>query len=258
MARELRRMLPAAPLVYFGDTARTPYGTKSPETLIRYALEDARFLIGKGAGLIVIACHSAASVATEALRQELRAPVFEVITPSIDQAVAKTKKKVIGLMGTRATVSSRVYEREIGARNDGIKVYSQACPLLVPLVEEGWFDARETRMIIKRYLRPLKNNGIDTLVLGCTHYPLLKPVIAEKIGKRVEIIDPSAEAARAVRDYLEADRALYATRDDRIAESERKGRAEARFFMSDLTPATERIARWFLGENVRLERDGPD
>lgn len=245
VVRELRRMLPHRRLVYFGDTARTPYGAKSPETLIRYAIEDAQFLIDHGAGLIVIACHSAASVATEVLRKRLNVPVFEVITPSINQAVARTRKKAIGLIGTRATVSSMVYEREIGAKDPDIKVYSQACPLLVPLVEEGWFDACETRMIVKKYLRPLKDKQIDALVLGCTHYPLLKPIIMKKMGKNVEIIDPSQEAARAVRDYLGDNDAVRTPEDTR---------AGARFFLSDLTPVTERIVRWFLGENVRLEK----
>jgi glutamate racemase len=245
VVRELRRMLPHRRLVYFGDTARTPYGAKSAETLIRYAIEDAKFLIDHGAGLIIIACHSAASVATDALRKELNVPVFEVITPSIDQAVARTRKKAIGLIGTRATVSSMVYEREIGARDPDIRVYSQACPLLVPLVEEGWFDARETKMIVKKYLRPLKDRQIDAMVLGCTHYPLLKPIIMEKMGKNVKIIDPSQEAAMAVRNYLG---------DNDAVRTPESARAEARFFLSDLTPVTERIVRWFLGEDVRLEK----
>ncbi|MGQ9499031.1 MAG: glutamate racemase [Dissulfurimicrobium sp.] len=245
VVRELRHMLPHRRLVYFGDTARTPYGAKSAETLIRYAIEDAKFLIDQGAGLIVIACHSAASVATDVLRKKLNVPVLEVITPSIDQAVARTRKKVIGLIGTRATVSSMVYEREIGARDPDIKVYSQACPLLVPLVEEGWFDTRETRMIVKKYLRALKDRQIDVLVLGCTHYPLLKPIILEKMGKNVEIIDPSQEVAKAVKDYLG---------DSDAAMMHQGVRAEARFFLSDLTPVTERIVRWFLKEDVRLEK----
>lgn len=246
VVRELRRILPHKRLIYFGDTARTPYGAKSPETLIRYAVEDAQFLIDHGASLIVIACHSAASVATEVLRNRLDIPVFEVITPSIDQAVAMTRKKAIGLIGTRATVSSKIYEKQIETRDPDIRVYSQACPLLVPLVEEGWLDTRETRMIVKKYLRPLKDKQIDTLVLGCTHYPLLKPIIAKKIGKNVKIIDPSQEAARAVKNYLEGNNAATKTPENI--------RAEARFFLSDLTPVTERIVKWFLGENVRLEK----
>jgi len=244
VVREIKQLLPAQPLIYFGDTARTPYGTKSPETIIQYAREDTRFLLEHGAGILVIACHSAASTATSALRQEFSEPIFEVVTPSIEQALALTRRKIIGLIGTRATVTSGVYEKAIYARLPDTKVYGQACPLLVPLVEEGWLKARETRMIVKKYLRPLKNRQIDTLILGCTHYPLLKRIIREKMGKKVKIVDPSAEIARAVYSYLE-------TKDQLSEESH--GR-EDRFFVSDLTPTTQEVVQCFLGRRVRLEK----
>ncbi len=243
VVRELKKLLPNQPLIYFGDTARTPYGTKSHETLIQYAREDTRFLLGHGAGLVVIACHSAASAATSILRQEFSVPIFEVVSPSVDQAIAITRQGVIGLIGTRATVTSGVYEEVIRSRLPAAKVYSQACPLLVPLVEEGWLKARETRMIVKKYLRPLRDRQIDTLILGCTHYPILKRIIQEKAGKRVKIVDASAEVARAVYSYIEAEGQL----------SEKSIRHEDRFFVSDLTPASQEVARLFLGNRVRLE-----
>lgn len=244
VVRELKRLLPAQPLIYFGDTARTPYGTKSQETIIQYAMEDTRFLLERGAGILVIACHSAASTATSILRQEFSEPIFEVITPSIEQALALTKRKIIGLIGTRATVTSGVYEKAIHARLPHTKVYSQSCPLLVSLVEEGWLRARESRMIVKKYLRPLKNRQIDTLILGCTHYPLLKQIIQEKIGKNVKIVDPSAEIASVVYSYLKA--------KNQVSEKSH-GRVD-RFFVSDLTPTTQEVVQCFLGTRVQLEK----
>ena len=244
VVREIKQLLPAQPLIYFGDTARTPYGTKSPETIIQYAREDTRFLLEHGAGILVIACHSAASTATSALRQEFSEPIFEVVTPSIEQALALTRRKIIGLIGTRATVTSGVYEKAIHSQVSDTKVYSQSCPLLVPLVEEGWLKARETRMIVKKYLRPLKNRQIDTLILGCTHYPLLKRIIREKMGKKVKIVDPSAEIARAVYSYLETKGQL----------SEESHGREDRFLVSDLTPTTQEVVQRFLGRRVRLEK----
>ncbi|MEF3168800.1 MAG: glutamate racemase [Deltaproteobacteria bacterium] len=245
VVREIERLLPHHPIVYFGDTARTPYGSKSRETLIRYAREDTRFLLDQGADIVVVACHSAASAATHVLRSDFSVPVFEVITPSINEAVAMTKKGVIGLIGTRATITSGIYETEIGRLAPGARVLSQACPLLVPLVEEGWISARETRMIVSRYLRPLKGKGMDTLVLGCTHYPLLKRIIQEKVGRRVQIVDPSAEVARAVRDHIAS---------NGIGDAGETGGAESRFFLSDLTPSTQRIVESFLGRKVDIER----
>ncbi|NIA08544.1 MAG: glutamate racemase [Nitrospiraceae bacterium] len=243
VVRELKKLLPCQPLIYFGDTARTPYGTKGHETLIQYAREDTKFLLKHGADLIVIACHSAASAATLALRQEFTVPIFEVVSPSVNQAIAVTRRKVIGLIGTRATVTSGVYKNAILSRLSDAKVYSQACPLLVPLVEEGWLKAKETRMIVKKYLRPLRDRQIDTLILGCTHYPLLKEIIQEKAGKRVSIVDASAEVARAVYSYIEEKGQL----------SKKRIASKDCFFVSDLTPATQEVARLFLGNQVRLE-----
>ena len=244
VVRELKSLLPNQPLIYFGDTARTPYGTKSHEIITEYAREDIRFLLERGAGLVVIACHSAASTATSILRREFSVPIFEVVTPSVDQAIALTRRKIIGLIGTRATTTSGVYEEAIISRISDAKVFSQACPLLVPLVEEGWLKARECRMIVKKYLRPLKNRQIDTLILGCTHYPLIKQTIQEKIGKRVKLVDPSAEEARTVCSYIEA--------EDQIAAASNAD--EDRFFLSDLTPATQEIVQRFLGNKVPLRK----
>jgi len=246
VVRELLELLPNVPIVYFGDTARTPYGTKSIQTLVEFARQDVGFLMRHGAKIIVIACHSAASAASDILKAELDIPVYEVISPSVEQACLLTKNKRIGIIGTRATVSSRVYMRSIPQRLPDVQVFQQPCPLLVPLVEEGWLKCRETRMIVKRYLRPLKNHQIDTLVLGCTHYPLLKSIIQEKAGKRIRIVDPSREVVRQVARQIKKGGSGLAGKPD--------AQADHRFFVSDLTPHTEEIVAKFLGRRVRLEK----
>lgn len=242
VVKEILKRLPGFSIVYFGDTARTPYGTKSQEILKRFALEDAEFLIGKGAKIIVIACHSAASCATFSLKEKLNMPIFEVVTPSVSEACKLSRSGRIGIIGTRATVASNIYERLIPQRRPEAKVFQQPCPLLVPLVEEGWLNKRETRMIIRRYLRPLKDKQIDTLVLGCTHYPLLKPVIKEKAGKRIKIVDPSKEVAKKIASFLE---------EDESVEIDTGGKHE--FFVSDLTAHTTEIVQRFLGQKVELK-----
>ncbi len=243
VVKELKRLMPDQPLVYFGDTARTPYGTKGRDTIIRYAKENANFLLRKGAEIIIIACHSAASVATESLRDDLDVPIFEVVTPSVEQALRLTRNKRIGVIGTRATISSRIYERLIGEQDKSIKVFGQPCPLLVPLVEEGWLNARETRMIVKKYLRPLKMQQIDTLVLGCTHYPLLKDVIQQKAGKRVKIVDPSAQVAEAVHEHL-----------SKLGLEGKEKKVEDLYYVSDIAPATAEIVKNFLGRRINLQQ----
>jgi len=246
IVRELLRRLPGFRLIYFGDTARTPYGTKSPETIITYAIEDTKFLLEHGAKIIVIACHSASSVATEALRERFPGvPIFEVVTPSVKKALAVTRKKIIGVIGTRATISSGVYQRKVATLAPEVKVYGNACPLLVPLVEEGWLKKPETRRIVKKCLIPLKMRGIDTLVLGCTHYPVLKPIIQAKAGKRVTLVDPAEEVAQEVVQYLE--------RNPQIRK-ELAGGEEHEIYVSDLTEAFEKIARLFMGRKVLLRK----
>ena len=244
IVKELVKKLPDLRLIYFGDTARTPYGTKSPETIIAYAIQDTEFLLEHGAKIIVIACHSASSVATEALRERFpEVPIFEVVSPSVRKALKITRKKVIGVIGTRATISSGIYQRKVRELDETVKVYGNACPLLVPLVEEGWLKKPETRMIVKKCLIPLKMRGIDTLVLGCTHYPVLKPVIQAKAGKRVKLVDPAEEVAEEVAAFLQENPELS-------ARLERGGEHE--FYVSDLTPSFEQVARVFMGRRVRL------
>ena len=244
VARAVEQLLPNHPLLYLGDIARTPYGTKSARTIIDYSVENTHFLVQNGANIIVIACNSASSVATERLRQEFNIPIIEVITPAVEQAISKSRTGRIGVIGTRATIRSCVYEHKIKQKSDKYKVFSKACPLLVSLVEEGWTGKRETKMILRRYLHDLKNQQIDTLVLGCTHYPLLKHLIQDRIGRKVSLIDSSEATAQFLKDYLENDAHFPAESDYDPSRN--------RYFVTDLTEAAEHIANKIFGRKMKL------
>ncbi|HHB76791.1 MAG TPA: glutamate racemase [Desulfobulbus sp.] len=246
VARAIEQLCPDYPLIYFGDIARTPYGSKSPETIQRYAVNNTNFLLDQGAELIVIACNSAASTALPALHDQFDLPILDVITPAVQQAVKVTKNGKIGIIGTRATIKSTIYEQGITTRRPGSKVFSQPCPLLVPLVEEGWLGKRETKMILRRYLYPLRRHQIDTLVLGCTHYPLLKQLIAPRIGRRVQLIDSSVAVARTLQSFL----AGHAD----LAEKLYQPQTKSRFFVSDLTETAGQLAAHIFGRFITLEK----
>jgi glutamate racemase len=244
VVRALKRHLPEYDILYFGDTARTPYGTKSPETVVQYAIEDAEILLQRGAQILVVGCNTASSVATDILKERFDVPIFEVISPAVLEAVSGPKTRRIGIIGTRATINSGVYEEKIRAARPDMKVYANACPLLVPLVEEGWFKKAETRRIVKKYLHPLKLKQIDTLILGCTHYPLLKEIIQAKIGKRVRVIDSSEALSVLVKDFLYD--------NPRIAGSLKK-QGSCQFYVSDVTEPIQKLARSILKTASRLE-----
>ncbi len=245
VARAVEKLLPDYRFAYFGDRARTPYGSKSPETIISYARENTEFLLAQGAKIIIIACNSAASVASEILREEFSVPIFEVISPAVTKAVATTTSGRIGVIGTRATIKSGIYESKIKDREADYKVFSAACPLLVPLVEEGWLNRRETKMILRRYLHPLKLKQVDTFVLGCTHYPLLKKLIQPRIGKRVNIIDSSEEVAQSLRLFLQS--------HPEIEQSlSREGGNQ--YHVSDVTDAALETAKRVFGRKIELEK----
>lgn len=241
VARAIENFLPKYPLLYFGDTARTPYGTKSAEVIKDYSLRNGEFLIKKGAKVIVIGCNSASSVATEALRKEFNVPVYEVIGPAAAKASAVTSSGRIGVIGTKATIHSRIYEKTIASIRPDCTVFSKACPLLVPLVEEGWHNKQETKMIIRRYLHSLKNMQIDTLILGCTHYPLLKDLIHNRVGKKVNLIDSSIEIAAK----LHNERRLFPKENasDPVIHQ---------FYFSDITESVQSIASSIFGCSVEI------
>lgn len=245
VVRAIMDSLPEHDIIYFGDTARTPYGTKSGGTVIEYSVENAEFLIEKGAKIIVMACNTASSVATQTLKDRFDLPIYEVISPAVDLALEKTRKNIIGVIGTRGTIESRVYEEKIRQLRPGAKVYQVSCPLLVPLVEEGWTNRPETTMIVKKYLHPLKVRQIDTLILGCTHYPVIKEIIGRKIGKKVNIIDSSVALAGQIKQFL---------KNNPQTEACLGKNQTARFFVSDVTKQFEKTAARVLRRKIQLTR----
>ena len=252
--RAVRERLPSEHLIYLGDTARVPYGNKSPATIARYAIEDTQFLLSKGVKMIVIACNTASALAAPALRAQFPGlPILGMIGPGARAAVAATRNQRIGVIATAATIGSGAYEsriREAMAGDTPATIISKACPLFVPLVEEGETDSDITRLVAAKYLSPLKADAIDTLVLGCTHYPLLKHVIAETMGPGVTLVD-SAEAAAA-----ETAQHLHDTGMLRGESSP----GEEHFYVTDAAQRFHRIAESFLGhppEHLALAELGP-
>ena len=246
----LQRIMEALPrenTVYLGDTARSPYGTKSAETVLRYSFENSDFLIQKGVKIVVVACNTSTAIALEALKESLSIPVVGVIEPGVKRALEKTSSKRIGVIGTEATIQSGAYTRALKALDPGVEVYSRSCPLFVPLVEEGWLDHPVVNMTVESYLGSLKQSGIDTLILGCTHYPLLKKAIRKFMGRGVELVDSAEETAKAVGAILRQ-RSLGRTR----------GKGSASFFVTDVPDRFVKVGRRFLGEKVdsavRIER----
>ncbi|MGB9976889.1 glutamate racemase [Thermovenabulum sp.] len=203
VAKEIMELLPGESIVYLGDTARVPYGSKSPETITRYAFEGLNFLLSKDVKLVVIACNTVSATCLEKLQESSNVPVIGVIDPGAKAAVRATRGKKVGVIGTERTVKSGAYEIAIKNMDQSIIILSKACPLFVPLVEEGWLDKEATYLTIAEYLMPLKKQGIDTLVLGCTHYPLLKPAISRVLGEGIKLVDCARETAAVVKSTLE-------------------------------------------------------
>jgi len=241
VVRELLRQLPHESLIYFGDTARVPYGNKSPETVRRYAREILAFLLERDVKLVVVACNTVSAHALEDLRAAAPVTVEGVIEPGARAAVGASRGGRIGVVGTAGTVASGAYVRAIEAANGKAQVTSQACPLFVPLVEEGWLDHAATRLIAEEYLAPLRAASVDTLVLGCTHYPLLKPLLGALLGPGVALIDSAQETAAAVAREL-ARSTLHAPATTT---------AHVHFVVSDDVKRFVRVGRMFLGERVK-------
>ncbi|MBA3274043.1 MAG: glutamate racemase [Chthoniobacterales bacterium] len=198
----LRRLLPNESIYYIGDTARVPYGGKSASTVQRYSLEIAALLLAENAKTIIVACNTASALALPLLQERLAVGVTGVIAPGADAAAAATRNGHVGVIGTRATIKSGAYERALRELNSAVRVTARACPLLVPLIEEGWLESEVTDKILLGYLDPVLQDGIDTLVLGCTHYPLLRPAIARLLGDSITLVDAAENCANAVRKLL--------------------------------------------------------
>lgn len=206
VAAAMRDLLPAENIFYIGDTARVPYGGKSPTTIERYSIEISGLLLAEQAKVIVVACNTASALGVPRLQELLKVPVIGVIQPGAQAAVAATRKGVIGVIGTRATIYSRAYERAIHAIEPDVRVISQPCPLLVPLIEEGWLDDPISEQVIRRYLEKLVREGVDTLVLGCTHYPLLRDAIKRYVGPEITLVDSAQNCALAVQSLLKKEK----------------------------------------------------
>lgn len=204
VAREIMRNLPKEDIVYFGDTARVPYGSKSKDNIIRYSRQIIHFLQTKGVKAIVIACNTASALALDAVKDEFDIPIIGVVEPGARAALAVTKTKKIGVIGTEATVRSSMYEKIIQGIDSGVSVVAKACPLFVPLVEEGFKKHHVTDEIIDYYLASLKESDIDALILGCTHYPLLRSKIREYVGEKITLVNPAYETAMDLKNLLQA------------------------------------------------------
>lgn len=203
VVRRVLEILPNEALIYFGDTARVPYGSKSSETIKRFSFEITNFLTSKKVKLIIVACNTVSATALKWLRTKFDLPIIGVIEPGAEASLKASKNKKIGVIGTRATIESSAYRKILEAMEPKVKVYSQSCPLLVPLVEEGWIEGLSTMLIIEHYLKGLKNKGIDTLILGCTHYPLLQKEIEKVMGNKVKVIDSATVVALKAKEVLE-------------------------------------------------------
>lgn len=246
VVRHLRRLLPEWDIVYFGDTARVPYGTKSDATVRRFAGEAARFLTQFGVSHLVVACNTVSAVAIRSLAREFQGlPVDGVILPGADAAVKATRSGRIGVIGTRATIASGAYEHAIAAaaRHAGTKtrVFTEPCPLLVPLAEEGLAGSRAAREVLRDYLAPLRARRIDTLILGCTHYPPFKPAIRSILGPRVTLIDSGEATAR---------RLARALRREAKADGRARRGGTLRCYVSDIPRQFEAVGRRFLGSRL--------
>lgn len=206
VAREIIRQIPQERIVYFGDTARVPYGSKSTETLIRYTRQICRFLKTREVKAIVVACNTASAVALEVVKDELDIPIIGVVRPGAKAAAEATKNKKIGIIGTEATVNSGIYAKLIRELLPEAEVIGKACPLFVPLVEEGWTKDPVTEAVATRYLESLQQSQIDTLVLGCTHYPLLRHLVGKIMGESVTLVNPAYETALELRTLLEREK----------------------------------------------------
>lgn len=249
--KEIKKALPRFSYIYLGDNLRAPYGGRSQSAIYKFTEQAVNFLFKQGCQLVIIACNTASSEALRKLQQEwlpIHYPdrrILGVIRPVAEEAAKVSRFGKIGVVGTRATVESGAYERELKTQNLRLKIYQNACPLLVPLVEEGWLGKTETRMIVKKCLRPLKDQKIDTLILGCTHYPLLMKEFVRVAGKRVKVLDAPKIVADKLVDYLKCHPEI---------ESKLKKDGQARYLTTDSANKFETLGSRFMGNKIQGEK----
>lgn len=240
VVRQIRRLLPREGVMYFGDIARLPYGTKSGQQIRKFSLENTEFLLRQGVKAIVIACNSSSSAAYSFLRKRFSIPMVSVIEPAVEVCLEKTRAGRVGVIGTSATIESHVYEVALLEKRPSIKVFAKSCPLFVPLVEEGWLNGGVTERVIEKYLTPLAKKKIDTLILGCTHYPLLREQIQNFFGPLVKLVDSAEPTVRKLHSLLEKKGMLANTRRDSCFQ----------IFTSDLPRNFLSVGEKFLGEKL--------
>lgn len=243
VAKAVMKALPHEPIIYIGDMARLPYGNKSKAAIIEYTIECVGFLVSHGANVIVIGCNSASSVALLAVRKKFAVPIFGVIDPAVLAALNATKNNRIGVVGTRATIGSGIYKKKLLAKNKNVHVFENAAPLLVPLIEEEWGATKPAKEIIATYCAPLKKANVDTLILGCTHYPALMAEIQKAVGKNVHLISSADAVAHTLKSFLKR---------DTIGASRVTPKA-SRFYVTDRTPFAERVAKTWLQQPITLK-----
>jgi glutamate racemase len=247
VVRALHHRLPNENIVYFGDTARVPYGPKSPQVVREYAAQDADFLTAHDVKIVVVACNTVSAVALDVVQKRARVPVVGVIQPGADAAVAASRKRRIGVIGTVATIQSGAYMHALRQRDPSIQTFSRACPLFVPLAEEGWIDHKVTQMVAREYLFQLRLEKIDTLILGCTHYPVLRAAIQDAVESNVVLIDSGEAAAREVEQVLDRENLRNPSSQN----------PNLQYHVSDLPSKFTEIGERFLGEKMgRVHRVG--
>ncbi len=235
--RSIRKVLPHRDLIYFGDTARVPYGSKSKETIIRYSLQNANFLIQRGIDLLVVACNTSSAFALKRLKKEFDIPIIGVILPGVKKAIHTTKNKRIGLIGTEGTIKSKAYEKRINQFCSECEIIAKSTPLLVPLVEENWIQHRVTDLVIQEYLRSILKQNVDTLIMGCTHYPVLKKNLKRIMKGQLNLVD-SAESVAEVIKY-------------EFSDAEVDGNGKSEFFVSDNPEKFKIIGERILGFSIK-------
>ncbi len=242
--QQIMHTLPQENIIYFGDTARLPYGEKSPETIIRYSIENTHFLLSHDVKAIVVACNTATALAIDELGKQFQIPLIGVIEPGVEKAIELSKTGNIAVLGTRGTINSGVYSREIWKRKPEAIILPIACPLLVPLVEENFIDHAVTRMILKDYLKPIIESNVDTVLLGCTHYPLLANLIQEEVGPDKKVINSASACAQRLRHVLHKSD-LANTQEQRSFQ---------RFFVSDDPHRFQTMGKGFLGIPIEINK----
>ncbi|MDP8212710.1 MAG: glutamate racemase [Candidatus Zapsychrus exili] len=243
VVKELMRQLPGEDIVYYGDTARLPYGTKSKESIIRFSKDNVNVLIKNNVKMIIVACNSSSSYALSSLKKEFSLPIVGVISAGAKKAALKTQNKKVGVIATSATIKSQEYLKAIKKEDSDIKVLSSACSLFVPIVEEGWTNKQIAIDVAKQYLKIFKSKRIDTLVLGCTHYPLLKSVLRKVMGRNVFLVDSATEVASQVKEMLNS------TNQNNIS----KTKPKHKFLISDRPQEFQKQAKIFLGRDIKIK-----